>query len=419
MVCLLLGSYALTSQNLIYDNAVYVDYISTVKLQNSGNPLSFPTVDLSNTSDAQLKLKFDDMEGGFKTYTYKIIHCDKDWYPSDLQEIEYIDGFNNEEIENYDFSTNGYSDYTNYNLYLPNDELNWTISGNYLLVITDQELNIPVLSRRFIVNEDLVNISAQQIKPRDVSKINSNHEFKLTISYQNFDIDQPRLELYTTMMQNDNWNSAKTNLMATFERGQSIILDQYDYVSFPALQDFRNFDIRPLTYTTSYVNSIDQDEFETTVLLDLGKIRRNHSTVTEQDANGYFVIDNDRYNEPETSSEYCNVIFSLESEYKFDDDLYIIGAFSDWQAKEKYKMYYNEERKLYLGQAYFKQGYYNYMYALRDSETGKLDMEPIEGNWFETENDYLIIVYYREFGAFYDRIIAVQKFNATGSAGLR
>jgi len=416
LINVVIFSFVVNGQNLIYDNAVYVDYIKTVKMHSAGNSpgsrLSFPTVNLNSKADGILKLKFDDIEGGFKEYTYRIIHCDKDWYPSDLQEIEYMEGFNDEEIENYEFSTNGYSEYTNYNLYLPNDNIRWTISGNYLLVITDREMNVPVVTRRFIVNEDAININSQMIKPRDVSNINSHHEFKLTISYQNFDIDQPRLELYTTMLQNDNWNSAKSNLTATYERGESIILDQYDYISFPAIKEFRSFDIRPLAYTTEFVTSIDQTETETTVLLDLNKLYTHGSPISEVDANGYFIIDNDRYRDPEVSSEYCKVIFNLEHYREFEDELYIIGAFSDWQAKEEYRLDYDSGRNLYLGSAYFKQGYYNYMFALKDKETGIVSMDAAEGSWFETENDYLIIVYYREFGGFYDRILAVQKFNS-------
>lgn len=420
LFCLTLS---LNSQNIIYDNAIYVDYIKTVKLHSGGDseigPLTFPTVDLNTTSDGILKLKFDDMEGGYKDYTYRIIHCDKDWFPSDLQEIEYMEGFNDEEIQNFEFSTNGYSEYTNYNLYLPDDNIRWTISGNYLLVITDRDMGVPVITRRFIVNEDVINISSQMIKPRDVSKINSHHEFKLTISYQNFDIDQPRLELFTTMLQNDNWNSAKSNLTATYERGESIILDQYDYISFPALKEFRNFDTRPLSYTTEFVEAIEQTEIETRVLLDLNKLYTHGSPVSEIDANGYFIIDNDRYRDPEVSSEYCKVIFNLEHYKEFDKDLYIIGAFSDWQAKEEYKLEYDPTRNLYLGAAYFKQGYYNYLFALKDEETGNVDMDAAEGSWFETENDYFIIVYYREFGGLYDRILAVQKFNSNAPTGGR
>lgn len=398
------------AQDLIYDNNVYVDYIKTVQLTLAGAQTTFPVVNLESDRDGILQLSFDDIEGGFKRYIYKLIHCDKDWNPSSLQEIEYIDGFNDEEIEDYDFSSNGYSDYTHYRLGLPNDDVDWLISGNYLLVVSDMEMQVPVLSRRFIVYEDVITINEQLIKPRDVLKINSHHEMKIELSYRNIRIDQPKLELYTTVLQNDNWNSAIYNLVGTFERGQSLILDQYDYISFPALKEFRSFDIRPLSYTTEYVTSIDQDEIETTVLLDLNKIRSERNSIFEADANGKFVIDNTRFREPNISSEYCKVIFNLESYKKYERDLYIVGEFSDWQAREEYKLEYDPTNNLYLGQAYFKQGYYNYMFALLN-EDGSLDISSLEGSWYETENDYLVIVYFREFLGLYDRIFAVKKFN--------
>jgi hypothetical protein len=400
------------AQNIVYDNAVYVNHIKSVKLTHAGLETSYPIIDLGTRYQGRLELSFDDLEGGYKRYTYKIIHCDKDWFPSlGLNEIEYLEGFNNEEIEEYAYSSNGYSEYTNYRLIIPNDNIRWTLSGNYLLVVTDDDIQVPVITRRFMVTENLVNIGFELIKPRDVRKFDTHQEIKMTVSYKNFKINQPRIELYATVLQNGNWNSAKTNLTATYERGESIIFDQYDYISFPALKEFRNFDIRPLGYTTEFVTSIDQDETETTVLIDLNKKRTTRNFVHELDANGFFIIDNDRYPDPHVSSEYCKVIFNLQSAYKYDEELYIIGAFSDWQAKEEYRLEYDALKNLYLGQAYFKQGYYDYMFALQN-ENGLLDVEAVEGSWFETENDYQILIYFREFGSFYDRIISVKNFNS-------
>ena len=131
----------------------YVDYIKSVKLNNAGLRTSHPIIDLNSRFQGQIQLRFDDIEGGYKDYVYSIIHCDKDWYPSDLEEIEYLEGFNGEEIDDFGYSTNGYSEYTNYSLTLPNRDLRWTISGNYLLVIRDQDTNAPVISRRFMVVE--------------------------------------------------------------------------------------------------------------------------------------------------------------------------------------------------------------------------------------------------------------------------
>lgn len=381
-------------------------------MTHRGVDTSLPVIDFNSRFDGQLVLGFDDMEGGFKDHIYKIIHCDKDWYPSNLEEIEFIDGFNNEEVDEFAYSVNGYSEYTHYELQLPNDDIRWTISGNFIVVIYDDELGIPVLTRRFMVAENQVSIGSQFVRPKKATKLNTHQELELSINYTDFNISRPREELYVSVLQNGNWNSGLHNIYGTYERGDQLYFDQLDLISFPALKEFRNFDIRPISYTTEFVNSIDQGDNETMVLLDLNKRRYSRNFISELDANGFFIIDNfESRSDPDVSSEYCKVIYNLESHKKFDGDLYIVGAFSDWQAKEEYRLEYDSSRQLYLGSAYFKQGYYDYMFAQKN-EDGYLDIEQIEGSYFETENDYLVLVYYRQFGSPFDRLIGVSNFNS-------
>jgi hypothetical protein len=413
LLLIILGAHLSEAQKgvFIYDDYLYVDYISTITFGHTGLEASIPVIDINSRYQGQLKLGFDDMQGGYKTYIYRIIHCDKDWYPSQLNEIEYMEGFNYEEIDEFSYSTNGYSDYTHYNLYLPNDDLEWIISGNYLLVIYDEELELPVITRRFMVAESIVSVGYDIMKPRNVSKLNTHQELEITINHKNLHISRPTTELYVTVVQNGNWNSALRNLQGNYNIGDKLFLQNYDYIVFPALKEFRNFDLRSLKYTTEFVHSIDQDSEGTTVLLDLGKKRYSRNFVSERDNNGFFIIDNADYGDAENSSEYAKVIFTLESNKKYDEDVYIVGAFSDWQAREQYRMEYDEVRQLYVGAAYFKQGRYDYMFALQQ-DNGFLDIDYLEGSWYETENDYLILVYYREFGSQYDRIIGVANFNS-------
>ncbi len=408
MFCLSLFPYSILSQELEYRDFVYTDYIKSVKLTHSGLRTSIPVIDLQKRG--RLKLVFDDMEGGFKNYTYEIIHCDKDWAPSDLDEFEYIDGFNGEEIDEYAASVCGYSDYTNYQVTLPNDDINWTISGNYLLVIYDDDLGIPVISRRFMVVENLVTIGYEVKRASNVQKLKTHQEIKLSINHRNFNISRPGEEVYTTVLQNGNWNSAMTNLSADYAIGDELFIDQYDKLVFPALKEFRNFDIRSLNYATEFIHSIDLQRDGADVLLKLNRKRSLTNFLSETDANGFYIIDNADYPDAHVSSEYVNVIFNLQSNREYDEDIYMIGAFSDWQAREDYKLEYDALRSLYIGSALFKQGYYDYMFALESD--GYLDMLSLEGSWYETENDYLVLIYYREFGARFDRLIGVSGFNS-------
>ncbi len=403
--------FAFGQQDIVYDNMIYMPNIKSVTFNHQSLEMSMPIIDFNTSFQGSLSLSFDDLDGGFKEYTYEIRHCDKDWYPSELDEIEFLDGFNGEDIEDFAFSANAYSDYTNYMLSLPNDDVNWLISGNYLLIIRDSELDVPVITRRFMVAENNVKIGFQIMKPRNVRKLNTHQEIKLTINFDDFRISRPIDELYVTVVQNGNWNGALNNIKGNFTVGQTLQFNQYDEVIFPALKEFRNFDIRTLEYATEFVNSIDRDNYETTVLLDLAQKRFNRNFINEVDANGYFLLDNQDARDGTITSEYCKVIFNLESEKKYDGDVYMIGSFSDWQAKDEYRLEYDPTRGLYLGQAMFKQGYYDYMYALQQPD-GLLDIDFIEGSFYETENDYHVLVYYRPFGALFDRLIGVTSFNS-------
>lgn len=396
-------------EDIVFEDHVYNDYIKTVQFAHRNVALSFPIIDLN--SSGVLRLEFDDMEGEFRNYLYKIIHCDKDWNPSDLEEIEYIDGFNDEEIDGFGYSTNGYSDYTHYTLDIPNDDITWTISGNYLLLVTDEDLEIPVLSRRFVVTENEVNVIANTIRPQNTLKYRTHQELELKINYGNFRISRPQADLFVTIIQNGNWHTAQENIKGTFERGQELIFDQYDLITFPGLKEFTNFDTRPLHYRTQYVRRINQTDNTTYVTLDTMLQRRSRNYIFEPDANGGFIIDNELYDEPDVSSEYAQVNFALFCRNKSLSDVYVVGAFSDWKAKQDYRMSYDELDHIYSLTAPFKQGYYDFIYAGVD-EDGNVDLSSIEGDWFETENDYQIIVYYRDFTAQYDRVLDIVNFSS-------
>lgn len=393
---------------LVYDNHIYKDYIQTVEFSHNNVPLSLPIVDLN--SPGVLKLEFDDREGSYLTYLYRIIHCDKDWNPTDLDEIEYLDGFNNEEIDDFANSQNPYSEYTHYELRLPNDDLNWTLSGNYLLVIFEDETEDLILTRRFVVTENAANIAARITKPQNVSKIRTNQDLEVSIDISNVRMANPLTDVYLTVMQNGNWNSSYTNVNPTYQNAGSIFFDEYEILTFPALKEFRNFDIRNLRFRGDYVNFIERDEDETRVLLDLGKIRNKTYFDNEPDANGGFIIANEDFGGGDVSGEYASVIFTLESPW-LEEDVFVVGSFNDWRPNEKYRMEYDYDRNLYYKTIPFKQGYYDYMYAVM-AEDGKLNINEVEGSWFETENDYLIIAYYRDIGSEYDRVLDVLKITS-------
>lgn len=408
--CVFLFPFSLLAQwedlKFLCEDAVYADYIQTVSFRHSTLEFSLPIIDLG--SNGSLRLEFDDREGEFKNYIYRIIHCDKDWVPTiTLDETEYLDGFNDQDLPDFGYSSNGYSEYTNYGVTLPNEDVNWMVSGNYLLIIIDSDLEVPVITRRFIVAEKSVNIGIQISNPKDVSKYRTHHELDLIIDYKNLHVSRPIQDISATVMQNGNWNTAKTNVEGTYNRDNKLYFDKYDLITFPALKEFRRFDIRTLNSRREHTHSVERNDFETNVLLDLGESRVwKPNFLNDPDVNGQFLLANDDYGNASVSSEYANVIFSLAMDSPFLQDVYLVGAFCDWNPNDKYLMDYDTERRIYTKTVPFKQGYYEYLFAVLE-EDGLLNPSPIEGDLNKTNNDYQVIVYYSRPGTQYDRVLGV------------
>ena len=410
--CATFSSAQEENYDVVFYDHVYYDHLKSVSFHHSGLVTTLPIIDLGRTGT--LVLSFDDMEGGSNLYTYEIIHCTKDWERSELDKIEYLDGFDDEDLEDFEFSAGTIYDYTHYTLSLPNDDIIWTISGNYLLVIYegDDDDKIPVITRRFMVVEPMINISGSIESSFAVSKLKTHHRINLVAFVdETVNITNPVSELEAVIFQNGRWDNAIYNIPPQFQARNEIQWNRADAITMPALKEFRNFDIRSFNYTSQFVHSIELEKNSNTVLLELGEKRTHRNFISDFDANGKFVLDNQDRPNQEVTGDYAQVIFSLDSENIFEKDVYIIGSFSDWQLREEYKLEYDQDREIYIGKALFKQGYYDYMYVTLDRD-GNISSTDLEGSWFETENSYTVLLYYSEFGSRYDRLIASTSFSS-------
>ena len=418
--CGLMCSIALVShaqEDFIYQDYVYVDNINTVEFKGvSGQTANFPVIQLDKGT---LFFSFDDLAVDAKEYTYRVIHCDRNWQPSNLDRLQYIEGFDYEEIRNYEFSQNTYVDYVHYELQLPNRFYKWTISGNYLLVIYegDEDNAVPVISRRFMVAEQVVNVGLEMKPPMRTDKRRSHHELDITINYAQFPINEPKREVKVHVLQNGNWHQGIFNLIPNYMSRNIMHFNYNDRITFPAIKEFREFDIRNLNFASQWVQAIDLHEEGSDVLLRLSEPRTYDNYHTRIDINGSFVISDDdddifsRNRSADIAADYCNVIFALKMQpLDQDQEVYPVGAFSGWMPLPWMKMEYNYQRNIYQVEGLFKQGYYNYLYAIVDGDD--IDFVTLEGSSYETENDYNILVYLSEFSGRFDRLIAVKTINS-------
>jgi hypothetical protein len=388
----------------------YVDHIRSVTLHPEGNPLLPPIIDLQIA--APLRLRFDDLKGGYENYYYSVTHCNFEWEPSSLLPAEYIRGFAEMNINEAEQSFNTVQPYTNYTALWPNDMSVPLLSGNYLLkVYADGNEDAPVFTRRIVVTEQLArfrpNIKASTI----VSERRYRQEVDFDLIQAEFQIFDPYRDLHIAVLQNHRWDNAILDLEPVFMKGQEITYDYDEENNFDGLNEYRWFDSKSLRYAALGTDSIRERMGEWHYYL-APDLRRTYEVYrTDQDINGKFIIRNDDFND-NLESEYIYVHFYLPMDHPLlNSEVYVFGGLTRWNHIPEAKMKWNAQRKRYEATLYLKQGYYNYMYSVVDPDHPGGDQALIEGNHQATENKYTILAYcYDPMG--YDRVIGVISTNS-------
>jgi hypothetical protein len=398
---------------LRYDNYVYHPDIHTVQLNPIGDDQAPPIMRLN--AGNQLHLNFDDLSAEFKNFSYTFIHCDAYWSPSDLMKQEYLTGFQDNYIEEYTFSLNTLVPYVHYELRFPNEDVSFTKSGNYLLVVfQNDDPNDLILTRRFMVFEDVVGISAVVQRGTKVEYRDNKHEIDFTVNHFGYDIIDPYRDLKIVLLQNWRWDNAISGLIPRFINGTTLEYNYEEENTFYAGNEFRFFDIKDLfnpLQRVARINTLDSI-FHVWIVTDHDRSFARYSTYF--DINGDRRIRNERAEFNEIESDYAWVHFRLNyPEQLRDGDIYLFGELSDWRFQPEFKMKYDANQYAYTTKVLLKQGYYNYNYVYLQDGTFHGEQRKIEGSHFETENDYAILVYNREMGQRYDRLIGLSQVNST------
>ncbi|MFC2113981.1 DUF5103 domain-containing protein [Bacteroidota bacterium] len=388
----LISSAGCFADELMYSDMVYKKNIETVLFYKSGKINTYPILNLHNPGES-LTLSFDDMDADYKSYTYSIIHCDANWNPSDLFENEYFEGQSFDYITNYEFSTNTYVRFTNYFFTFPSQDSWFLMSGNYLLkVYADDDAENLVLTRRFYVVDQQVKI-VPDIKEATYAKYKKyKQEVDFEVSYDGVDVTNPMTDLKVVVRQNQRWDNQLTGLQPMFVRGNTLVYDHEEENLFYGLTEWRYSDFRQLKYPGFGVLKVELDSIFNMYLLT--EEDRSYLAYAEwSDINGSRVIAGENRELKLSEIDYVSAHFRLNTPYPKDEDVYLFGALTDWRLQDKFKMHYNEKLDSYMLNVLLKQGYYNYYYAVVNPDDGSIDCVRFQGTHFETENDYLILVY--------------------------
>ena len=378
------------------------DYIGTVNFKGNTPESQLPVLRLGE----YLVLEFDALNGNEDDYYYKIKHYDFDWTPSILVQSEYMEGYDNQRIRNYENSFNTYQIYSHYKLTIPNNQTRkLKVSGNYLISIYDSYGDL-VFSRKFMIYEDKANVGVTLKRSRDLQYIEEKQRVELVISPINMRLNNPKQTVKTVIVQNNNLKTAITDLKPQFTVGNQLLYKYDSESSFWGGNEFLFFENKDVRAASTGVEAIDlKDIYHNYLFTNFERASRPYTY--NPDINGNYVILNMDADNPSIEADYVWVHFSLlPNESMEGHAIHVYGNFNNYAINESTKLIYDEYTDRYHCALLLKQGFYNYKYVAVD-KSGALNEGLISGNFYQTENNYKVLVYYRDLGARYDKIIGL------------
>lgn len=398
---------------------LFVPLFLTGQVQEVDPPTDVKTISLGVVDNAsglaiinlndRLVLEFDVLNNLEEDFYYVIEHFDSDWNPSQLMKTEYLAGMDNLRIVDYVNSFNTYQIYSHYRLQIPNQQTRLRVSGNYIIKIFDDYDDL-VFSRKFMVVETMANVGVQIRRSRDVALINETQsvDFKVTPTTSNF--NNPLETIKTTVLQNNNLKTAIHGLKPQYIMGNELVYRYTNASLFWGGNEYLFFENKDIRATNLGIQYIDlQDLYHSYLYTNIERSRLKYTF--NPDINGGFkvtVLDRD---DPRIEADYTYVHFSLSATEFLNATVYVYGGFNNFSTTKENEMVFNPNKGVYEATLLMKQGFYNYKYVVIDKEN-TLQEGAISGNFDETENNYKVLVYYRDLGARYDKLIGLGEANS-------
>ena len=356
-----------------------------------------------------MEISFDDLQANYQRYTYTITHCNADWTQSDLLTSEYMTGFNDQRIDDYEPAIGTEMSYCHYTLILPNEDNRLLVSGNYKVEIFEDGEDEPVAQACFSVIEPRVGVEIAVTANTDIDTYEAHQQVEFAVNYNGYQVSNPVSEFKYIVQQNHRWDNHVEDLRPTMMQVNRLIFNHNRSLIFHAGNEYRRFEILDEYVPTMRVEQMSYEDPYYHAWLNLDEQRINY--LYDQDQNGRYWVRNGDNVENDTESDYFFTHFTLQMPPVAGGDVYLFGDLTNNQMRDEYKMEYNLLEHQYELVTPLKQGSYNYMYMfLRNGETMGQTL-PCEGDFHQTENEYYVYVYHRPFGLRYDKLVGFQKLN--------
>lgn len=350
-------------------------------------------------SDDVLNVGFDELSHNFHRFIVHVEHCEPDWSPSeDIFESDWLEGFNDWALDDYDNSLNTTVLYTHYSFQLPNDHCRLKMSGNYRLHILDEDdNNNEVAVVEFRVVEQLMNLSMGMTTNTDIDFNNRSQQLSMSLDYGSLNVTQPEDQLNIIVMQNGREDNMRTDMKPSTTTPRGLTWDHCRQLIFDAGNEYHRFEVLNPTHITLGLERVawDEDDRHYHVYPEMCEPQRNY--MFYKDADGAFYVRNSDNFENDRTSDYVYVHYKLAPAKEYEKArLYVDGHWTT-ETPETYTMSYDERDHSYNAVILQKMGYYNYQ-LLMEHENGQTEIVPEEGSFYQTENRYQALVYYKGIG---------------------
>ena len=392
-------------QTIRFEDFIYKSNIKTVLLNLKNDELALPIIPLGSRN--ALRLQFDDLDNFPKDYSYELILCNYNWEPVDLLKAQYINGVTEDFMNTTFYSSCVYSQYINYQLDFPTSTMEIAKSGNYIIkVFEDGDKDNLVLTKRFMVVEPKVLLTGEVRRSANVEFSRFAQDVSFVLTSNGYALTNPYSDLKVNVIQNNDWASHHENIKPLFVKGNEIEYLLSDENMFLGINEYRSLDLKSINYTPGNMSSIELGTpVKAFLYTDQKRGYRNFEFLP--DINGKRYIRNEIAFDHHSESEYVEVQFSLSSDMEYDEPVYLYGALCEFPFNNMCKLNYDDQHKVYYKNVLIKQGLYNYAYVFQNQMKGTPDFSVLEGNHWQTENKYTIMVYHKSFSAQHDRLIGV------------
>ena len=400
---------------------VYLSQIKSAQLFVYGNQLAYPIIKL-NGGD-RLELHFDDLDANIKNYSYTFQLCNADWTPAMLSQFDYIRGFSQQRISTYRVSTLAYTRYTHYQAVVPDRNCMPSRSGNYILkVFLDGDTSKLAFTKRMLVYEDKAVIGAQVQQPFNPQYFKTHQKIQFRVNTKNLSVVNALQQIKVAILQNDRWDNAIRNIKPTFMTNNEVQYNTEEDAVVPAGKEWRWLDLRSFRLQSDRVQSANYSNKATEIFVRTDLSRKSQQFNFYRDNNGHYFIQPDESINPLWQSDYATVRFSFAPPGNIpypDRDVYLFGQLTNYGSNDSARMRFNAEKGVYETSLFLKQGYYDYAYVTKQrNSNAPFSFEDAEGNYWESENEYTVLIYYWPLGGRADELVGVIKINSvTGRPG--